>query len=115
MTGKVYKHSAFVVLPLSVISLFFAEWRFGLSVIIGGTISAASFSTIVWAVRKFLGQYMAQMIIMGISTIKILLIFAVLIVLTLLNLIHVIGLVTGFTIVIAIIIIEGFIFARKEG
>lgn len=114
MTKRINKQAAVVIALLAIVSVFFTEWRFPLSIIIGGIIFLASFWVIIWAVRKFAGKHMAQPIIMGISTLKILLIFAVLIVLAILKLINITGLVIGFTVSLIIMTKEGFIAARKE-
>jgi len=114
MIKKIFKQSLILISILAAISIFFAEWRFPLSVIIGGIIFLASLWSIFWSVRKFLGKAMAHPIIIGISTIKILLIFIVLVALAMLGLINVVGLMTGFIASLIVTVKEGFIAARQE-
>ena len=117
MVKRTAKQSVFVLIPAALIALLATrgEWRPALSILIGGAISFGSFRVIVWAVRRFLGRQMAQPIIMGLSVIKILLIFVILVVLSLLRVIEPIGIVVGFTLVLIIMTKEGFLFARRQG
>jgi F0F1-type ATP synthase assembly protein I len=86
-----------------------------LNILLGGGISLLSFRTVAWTVRKFLGMQMAQPAIMGISILKVTLIFLFLVILAYYRLISPIPLMVGFIIVIAIVIKEGFIASRKAG
>lgn len=116
MIKRTAKQSVLVVIPAALIALLYTsgEWRPALSILIGGAISLASFRVIVWGVRKFIGRQMAQPIIMGLSVIKILVIFVILVLLSLFRVIEPIGIVIGFTLVLVIITKEGFLFARRE-
>lgn len=116
MLQRISRLSAWTILSLAVLSLFFTawDWRFGGSILLGGLVSLASFRAIAWAVRKFLGTEMGQPIIMGLSILKILAIFILLVVLAIFGLVHPVGLVIGFTAVLVIIVKEGFLFARRE-
>lgn len=114
MIKRIYKQTPIVISILAIISSFFTEWRFSLSIIIGSIIFLASLWSIIWAVRKFVYQGSAQPGIIVISTLKLLIIFALLVVLAMLELINVIGFVTGFTASLMITAKEGFIAARQE-
>ena len=92
---------------------FFTDWLFALNGVIGGAISLFSFRTMAWAVRNFLGTQMAQAVIMGISVGKILLIFVFLIIIAYFHLVKAIPLLAGFTLVLAIVIKEALIAAKK--
>lgn len=114
MIKRIFKQALIVISVLAAISFFFAEWRFPLSVMIGGIIFLASLWSIFWAVRKFLGSAMAHPIIIGISSVKILLIFVILAALAMFGLINIVGLMTGFIASLIITVKEGFIAARQE-
>ncbi len=114
MIKKIFKQALIAIAIVVMISFFFTEWRFPFSVIIGGIIFLASLWSIFWAVRKFLGKAMAQPIIIGISSIKILFIFIILAILAILELINVVGLVTGFVVSLIITLKEGFITVKHE-
>lgn len=113
MIQKINKQSAFILVPLSLVSLFFTEWRFSLSIIIGGLVGVANLGGIVWSVRALLGTEKAQSKMMVLSMFKFLIIFSILIVLAMFKVIKAYGLLVGFTVVFLIIIKEGLIAAKK--
>ncbi|MCX7914038.1 MAG: ATP synthase subunit I [Thermodesulfovibrionales bacterium] len=114
MIERIFKQALIIIPIVAAISFFFSEWRFPLSVLIGGIVFLVSLRSLAWAVKKYLGKAMGQQIIIGISTIKILLIFLVLATLATLKLINIIGLVLGFITSLIITVKEGFITARRE-
>jgi F0F1-type ATP synthase assembly protein I len=104
-----------IVIPVAaLVAIFFSGWLFALNLLLGGAISLLSFNTIVWAVRKFISMQMAQPVIMGISILKITAIFIILILINYFSLFLPVPLLVGFTLVLAIIIWQGLIAARKE-
>jgi F0F1-type ATP synthase assembly protein I len=113
MLQRITKQTLIVIPPLAIIAYFFAGWLFAFNLVVGGAISLFSFKAMAWAVRNFLGQQMAQAIIMGISIAKILAIFIFLVVLAYFRLISAVPLLAGFTLVLAIVIKEALIAARK--
>lgn len=114
MIKRIYRQTPIVISIIAIISSFFAEWRFPLSVIIGSVIFLASLWSIVWAVNKFLHKGYAQAGIMFISALKMILIFTLLVVLAMLELINVVGFVTGFTVSLMMTAKEGFIASRRK-
>lgn len=113
MIQRITKQALIIVPPLAAILFFFTDWLFALNIVLGGAISFFSFKVMAWAVRNFLGQQMAQAIIMGLSLAKILAIFVVLVILAYFQLIRAIPLLAGFTLVLAIVIKEALIAAKK--
>lgn len=113
MIQRITKQTLIVIPPLAAVALFFTDWLFALNLIIGGAISLFSFRTMAWAVRNFLGTQMAQAVIMGISVGKVLLIFIFLVIIAYFHLIMAIPLLAGFTLVLAIVIKEALIAAKK--
>ena len=138
MIQRTTRQSLIAIPALAVISFFLADWIFPLKVLLGGGIgggavemaekgkgafnmllgggiSLFSFRTVAWSVRKFLGMQMAQPVIMGVSILKVTLIFLFLVILAFFRLVMPIPLMAGFIVVIAIVIKEGFIASRKAG
>jgi F0F1-type ATP synthase assembly protein I len=106
---------SFIVIPaLAAISLFFSDWLFALNVLLGGFISLFSFRTVAWSVRKFLGVQMGQPVLMGISILKVTLIFVLLVLLAYFKLVRPAPLMIGFICVLAIVIKEGLVTAKQE-
>jgi F0F1-type ATP synthase assembly protein I len=113
MVQRITKQSLIVIPPLAAVTFFFTDWLFAVNLVIGGAISFFSFRTMAWAVRNFLDTQMAQALIMGISVTKILLIFVFLVILAYFHLIKAIPLLAGFTLVLAIVIKEALMVAKK--
>jgi len=115
MIQRITKQSLIIIPALAATSFFFpdTDWLFAFNVILGGGISLFSFRTVAWSVRKFLGMQMVQPVIMGISILKVILIFLFLVILAYFRLIMPIPLMVGFVLVLAIVIKEGFIASRK--
>ncbi len=114
MIKKTFKQSLILVSLLAAGSVFFMEWKFPLNVMIGGILFLASLWVLSKVVKQFLGKPMGQMIIVGVSALKILVIFIMLIALAMLGIINVVGLMTGFVASLIVTLKEGFIAARQE-
>jgi F0F1-type ATP synthase assembly protein I len=115
MIKRIYRQSIFAIIPLSFISIFFTswDWRFSLSILIGGFIGILNLRGIVWSVRSLLGAEKAQTKMMVLSMFRLLVIFSILIILAIFKVIKAYGLLIGFTIVFIIIVKEGLIAAKK--
>jgi F0F1-type ATP synthase assembly protein I len=114
MIQRTTKQSLIIIPALAATSFFFSDWLFAFNILLGGGISLFSFRTVAWSVRKFLGMQMVQPVIMGISILKVTLIFLFLVILAYFRLIMPIPLMVGFILVLAIVIKEGFIASRKD-
>lgn len=114
MTEKINRQAAFLVVPASIAVFFFTEWRFALSVLIGGLIGLVNFRGIVWSVNALLGTEKAQSKMVFLSFFRLLIIFSLLVILAVFEVIRAYGLLVGFTIVFIIIIKEGLLKARSE-
>ncbi len=115
MVKRIYKQSAVALIAAAVVSIFFTEWQFPLSILIGGLIGIINLRGIVWSVRSLLGTEKAQAKMMVLSMFRLLVIFSALIILAIFGIIKAYGLLAGFTIVFIIMIKEGLIAAKREG
>lgn len=115
MIQRIYKQSILILIPLSLISIFFTswDWRFSMSILIGGLIGIINLRGIAWSVRSLLGTEKAQTKMMVLSMFRLLVIFSILIILAILKVIKAYGLLIGFTVVFIIIVKEGLIAAKK--
>lgn len=124
MIQRIYKQSIFIVVPLSLASIFFTgwDWRFSLSILIGGFVGMLNLRAIVWSVKTIFGfeeggtplvPQKAQTKMLVLSMFRLLIIFSILIILTIFKVIKVYGLLIGFTVVFIIIVKEGLIAAKK--
>ena len=113
MIQRTTNQSLIIIPVLAAASFLFADWLFAFNVLLGGSISLFSFRTVAWSVRKFIGMQMVQPVIMGISILKVILIFIFLVILAYFRLIMPVPLMGGFVLVLAIVIKEGLIASRR--
>ncbi len=114
MIKRIYKQAAFVIILLSMISLFFTEWRVSLSIMIGGLVGAGNLRGIVWGVTSLLGTEKSQTKMMALGMFRLLVIFSILIILAILKIINAYGFLIGFTAVFSIIVKEGFHASKNQ-
>ncbi|MFA5352866.1 MAG: ATP synthase subunit I [Thermodesulfovibrionales bacterium] len=113
MIRRIYRQAAVVTVVFALASLFVADWRHGLGVLVGGLFGMVNLKGIVWAVTSLVGSHKAQAKMVLLSMAKLFVMFSILLLLSVLGLIHPIGLAVGFTIVVVIILKEGWTTARQ--
>lgn len=114
MISVINRQAALVVLPLAVISFFVFDWRFALSVMIGGLIGVLNFKGLCWSVNSLLGIEKAETKMMFLSFFRLLIIFSVLVALAVFGILRASGLLAGFTVVFIIIVKEGLLKSIRE-
>ncbi len=114
MTRRIYRQAAVVTPVLALAALVAAGWRQGLGVLVGGLFGMVNLRGIVWAVTALAGTHKAQAKMILLSMAKLFVVFSILLLLSVLGLIHPIGLAIGFTVVVVIILKEGWRTARQE-
>lgn len=114
MVQRIYKYCALILVPASAVSFFLTDWRFSLSILVGGLIGIGNLRGIVWGVKALLGVESARVKMMVLSMFRILVIFSILLILVFLKAINPYGLIIGFTVVFIIIIIEGLRASRRR-
>ncbi len=114
MIKRINKQSAILLLPLAGISLFFASWRFSLSIIIGGLVGVANLKGLVWSINALFGMERAGGKIVFLSIFRLLVIFCILIVLAAFRVIDPVSLLIGLTVVFAVILKEGLLAAKRS-
>lgn len=126
---RIYRLSFFLLLLSSFISVFFTEWRFPLSILVGGLIGLGNLKGIVMSVGRIFDiekkdvkdspikviqpqKAQAKMLILGIF--RLLIIFSILLILVILNTINIYGFLIGFSVVFLVIIKEGLSEAKRQ-
>ncbi|MFO0752814.1 MAG: ATP synthase subunit I [Thermodesulfovibrionales bacterium] len=115
ITRRVVRWAFFLLVPLSLLSLPFAGWRFSLSLLLGGGMGAANLTGLAWSVRLFLGEGKAQAKMLVVSIFRFLILFVLLVVLAAAGVLAIGGVLIGFTVVFLLILAAGLSAARKEG
>ncbi len=111
---KIYRLSLFALIFISLISLFFGDWRLPFSIFIGGIVGIGNLGILVWSIRSLIGTEKTGTKMILLSLLKIFLIFFILAILSYFKLINFYGLLIGFTLVTIIIVKEGYITSKKE-
>jgi len=114
MIQKTTKYTLIIIPILAAAAFYFTDWMYSFNIVLGGCISLLSFRAMAWAVRSFLGTQVAQAAIMGLSILKVLLIFTFLVALQyFFRIIRPVPFLASFTLVLAIIIKEALAVAKK--
>lgn len=110
MIKKITSRSALLLAPLALLSLLLTggDWRFGVSILLGGLVGLANLKGLVWSVTALLDTGGARGKIVFLSLFKLLIIFTVILVLAVLRLVNLFGLLVGLTVVVVLILKEGF-------
>jgi hypothetical protein len=109
---RIYKKSFLVLVPLALLSAFLEWKKLPLSIIIGGALCLANIKGLAWGVRGLLGTGRATGRMIFFSMFRLFLLFAVLSLLVYLRLVNVFGILAGFTIIFALLMIEGLTYAK---
>jgi len=125
---RIVKKSAFVILPLTLLS-FVIDWRaeglrflriFGdpafipVSIVIGGLLGLANINGLIWSLERLLGNARASAKLVFVSMFRLLILFAVIVALTALKLINFLGMLTGMLVVFLVLIREAVLQAQRQ-
>ncbi|NTU42486.1 MAG: hypothetical protein HGA78_05445 [Nitrospirales bacterium] len=113
MVRSIYRQSAVVSLVCAVVALVAFDWRQSLGVLAGGIFGMVNLKGVVWAVTSLAGTQKAQAKMILLSMAKLFVMFSILLLLSVLGLIHPVGIAAGFTVVVVIILKEGWRTARQ--
>jgi hypothetical protein len=128
MVKKIIKQTAFVVVPLVLLSLL-VDWNreglrflrpFGnpdfmtISIIVGAVLGIANLRAMMWGLERMLGSQQPSGKLVFLSLFRLFILFAVIIILAALNFINFLGLLAGMTVVFIFLIKEGLKMAQKQ-
>ncbi|MEK7332078.1 MAG: hypothetical protein AAB017_01765 [Nitrospirota bacterium] len=113
---RIYKQSAFILIPLAVLSAFFEWKKLPLSILIGGGLAVANLKGLAWGVQGLVGTgQQATGALVFFSLIRFFIMTAILIILLWLKIINMAGIFIGLTTVLVLLLKEGVRSAREEG
>jgi hypothetical protein len=113
MVQRITRYVLIIIPVLAGGSLFFYEWLVGFNILLGGAIGLFSVRSIAWAAGKFVGKPMGQVALMGLNFVKLFIIFLIMAALAIAGLVMPLPFVLSFTLVIGIILREGFLASRR--
>jgi hypothetical protein len=114
MINRITRKTAFVLVPLALASAPFTEWRFPVSILMGGAIGAVNIKGLAWSVDAVLGTDKAQAKMTVLGIFRFMILSLVLVALAGLNMLNIWGLFIGLTAVLVITVREGLLASRKE-
>ena len=96
------------LLPAAAVASFFGWWRLPAGVLLGGLLALLNLRGLAWGVRGLLGadRIMAKMIFF--SQFRLVMLFMTLALVLYLRLADIFGILAGFSIVFAVVLIEGY-------
>lgn len=113
---RIYKQSAFILIPLAVLSAFFEWKKLPLSILIGGGLAIANLKGLAWGVQGLIGTgQKVTGVLVFFSLIRLFILLAIIVILLWLKIINIAGIFIGFTAVIILLLKEGVRSARDEG
>ncbi len=109
---RIYKKSLPVLILLALLSSIIEWKKLPISILIGGALGLANIKGLAWGVRGLIGtgKITGKMIIFSMT--RLFLLFAILSLLVYLKLVNVFGILIGFTVIFAILMIEGLRYAK---
>ena len=110
---RIYKKSFPVLILLALLSAFLEWKKLPLSIIVGGVLCLANIRGLAWGVSGLLGTEKATGRMIFFSMFRLFLLFAILSLLVYLRLVNVFGVLAGFTVIFALLLIEGLKYAKK--
>ncbi len=102
-----------LLIPAALAAAFMEWWRLPAGVLAGGLLALINFRGLVRGVRGLLGGGGAMGRMIFLSQFRLVLLFVVLGLIVYLKLVNIFGILAGFTIVFAVVLVEGYRDARR--
>lgn len=114
MMNRVYKQTALIVVPLAVASALIEPKKLPLGILAGALLAIVNFRGMMRNLQGLMSSYKPTVKLMILSVGRLLMMFSVIILLAVLRVVDLIGLMVGFTVVVVLVVKEGYISSREE-
>ncbi len=111
---RVIQKSIFIIIPAAALASFFEWKKLPLGILTGGLLGILNLRGLVRSVEGLIGSAVSTAKIVLLSMTRLLLLFLAIFVLIKFNLINILGLLSGFTIVFILILIEGVKMSKSQ-
>jgi hypothetical protein len=111
---RIYKKSVLVLIPLALLSALLDWKKLPLSIVIGGALGLANIKGLAWGVNGLIGTGRATGRMIFFSMFRLFLLFGILSLLVYLRIVNVFGILAGFTVIFALLMIEGLKYAKNS-
>jgi len=115
LVKRVFKRSLLLLIPIALLSALIEWKKLPASILIGGGLALLNIKGLAWGVEGLLGTHKATVKMVFFSQFRLFMLFLILAVLIYLKLVNVFGILIGFTVVFALLMIEGYRLSRKDG
>lgn len=115
LVKRVFKRSLLLLIPIALLSALIEWKKLPASILVGGGLALLNIKGLAWGVEGLLGTHKATAKMVFFSQFRLLMLFLILAVLIYLKLVNVFGILIGFTVVFALLMIEGYRLSRKDG
>ena len=114
MMKKVYKRAAFIIVLMAVAAAFIEPVKLPLGSIIGALLAVVNFRGMTRNLENLIGTDRPTMKLVVLSIGRLLIIFSIIITLAVAKVVNLIGLMVGFTVVLTLVIREGYLTSKAE-
>lgn len=104
---RLYRQSAFVVIPLALLSAFIEWKKLPISIVLGALLGLLNLKGLSSGIERLIHSRKATMKIVVLTLIRLSVLFSIIIIVSALRLVNILGLVAGFTVVFALLMKEG--------
>ncbi len=111
---RIFRKSIVVLVPLSFLSAFIEWKKLPLSILIGGILGFANIKGLAWGVEGLFGSAKATGKMIFFSMFRLFMLFLILSMLVYLKLVNIFGILIGFTVIFALVVIEGYRFSKTS-
>jgi hypothetical protein len=115
LVKRVFKRSLLLLIPIALLSALIEWKKLPASILVGGGLALLNIKGLAWGVEGLLGTHKATIKMVFFSQFRLFMLFLILAVLIYLKLVNVFGILIGFTVVFALLMIEGYRLSRKDG
>jgi hypothetical protein len=111
---RVVKRSLIVLIILSVLSVFFFDWKIPLSILLGGALGIVNLRGLIWGIEGLLHGPKAKIAIVFSSLTRLFILSLIIFLMIKFDIANIFGLLAGLTVVFVILPLEGFLSERKK-
>jgi len=112
--NKIYKQAAFIVIPLAIASAFIEPVKMPFGVLAGAVLALINFRGMIKNLYNLMGTDNPTVKLVFMSIVRLFMIFAVITALALLKAVNLLGLMAGFTVVVILVVKEGYVDSQSE-
>jgi hypothetical protein len=114
LTKQISRKGLLILVPLAFFSAFIEGRRLPAGILAGGLLGIANIKGIAWGVKGLIGSGGPTGRMVFFSMFRLLLLFGILACLVYLRLVNVLGVLVGFTVIFALVIVEGLRYAKNR-